>query len=95
MYSTHYALLSAAYKGHAEPVSCLIACILLEFFSAKASRGEIAALPPACESIMLCTNTDRDAETKFSYAELIDMVYQWDKGRVLRRPQLSSILIAN
>ncbi|KAJ8111666.1 hypothetical protein OPT61_g5791 [Boeremia exigua] len=68
--------------------------ILLDFISAAADRGEIAALPPAYDSILLCTDTDKDVETKFRYAELIDMVYQWDAGRVLHRPQLPSILNA-
>lgn len=68
--------------------------VLLDFISAAATRGEIAALPPAYDSILLCTETDKDVETKFRYAELIDMVYQWDAGRVLHRPQLPSILNA-
>jgi hypothetical protein len=68
--------------------------VLLDFISAAASRGEIVALPPAYDSILLCTDTDKDVETKFRYAELIDMVYQWDAGRVLHRPQLPSILNA-
>jgi hypothetical protein len=68
--------------------------IVLDFISTAASRGEIAALPPAYDSILLCTNTDMDAETKFSYTALIDMVHQWDEGRALHLPQLSSILNA-
>ncbi|KAJ4341947.1 hypothetical protein N0V95_007072 [Ascochyta clinopodiicola] len=68
--------------------------VILDFISTAASRGEIAALPPAYDSILLCTNTDRDVETKFRYIELIDMVYQWDEGRALYRPQLPSILNA-
>ncbi|KAF3007856.1 hypothetical protein E8E13_010816 [Curvularia kusanoi] len=68
--------------------------VLLDFISAAAARGEIAALPPAYDSILLCTETDKDIETKFRYAELIDMIYQWDAGRVLHRPQLPSILNA-
>ncbi|KAF2625416.1 hypothetical protein BU25DRAFT_412846 [Macroventuria anomochaeta] len=68
--------------------------VLLDFISAAASRGEIAALPPAYDSILLCTDTDKDVETKFRYAELIDMVYQWDAGRALHRPQLPSVLNA-
>ncbi|KAF1358318.1 hypothetical protein EJ07DRAFT_125242 [Lizonia empirigonia] len=68
--------------------------ILLDFISAAASRGEIAALPPAYDSILLCMDTDKDVETKFRYAELIDMVYQWDAGCSLQRPQLPSILNA-
>lgn len=68
--------------------------VLLDFISAAASRGEIAALPPAYDSILLCTDTDKDVETKFGYAALIDMVYQWDAGRALYRPQLPSILNA-
>ncbi|KAJ4986500.1 hypothetical protein SVAN01_08062 [Stagonosporopsis vannaccii] len=68
--------------------------ILLDFISAAANRGEIAALPPAYDSILLCTDTDKDVETKFGYAALIDMVYQWDEGRALYRPQLPSILNA-
>ncbi|KZM28267.1 uncharacterized protein EKO05_0007593 [Ascochyta rabiei] len=67
---------------------------ILDFISAAASRGEIAALPPAYDSILLCTNTDKDVETKFRYVELIDMVYQWDAGHALYRPQLPSILNA-
>lgn len=68
--------------------------VLLDFISAAATRGEIAALPPAYDSILLCTETDKDVETKFRYAELIDMVYQWDAGHVLHRPQLPTILNA-
>lgn len=68
--------------------------VLLDFISAAASRGEIAALPPAYDSILLCADTDKDVETKFSYVELIDMVHQWDAGRALHRPQLPSILNA-
>ena len=68
--------------------------ILLDFISAAASRGQIAALPPAYDSILLCTDTDRDAQTKFGYLELIDMVHQWDAGRALHRPQLPLILNA-
>ncbi|KAF3039228.1 hypothetical protein E8E12_009024 [Didymella heteroderae] len=68
--------------------------VLLDFISAAANRGEIAALPPAYDSILLCTDTDKDVETKFSYAALIDMVHQWDAGRALHLPQLPSILNA-
>lgn len=68
--------------------------ILLDFISAAASRGEIAALPPAYDSILLCTDTDKDVETKFRYAGLIDMIYQWDAGHALHRPQLPSVLNA-
>lgn len=68
--------------------------VLLDYISAAASRGEIAALPPAYDSILLCTDTDKDAETKFSYAALIDMIHQWDEGRALHLPQLPSILNA-
>lgn len=68
--------------------------VLLDFISAAANRGEIAALPPAYDSILLCTDTDKDVETKFGYAGLIDMVYQWDAGQSLHRPQLPSILNA-
>ncbi|KAH6639611.1 hypothetical protein C7974DRAFT_449731 [Boeremia exigua] len=68
--------------------------VLLDFISTAATRGEIAALPPAYDSILLCTDTDKDVETKFRYAELIDMVYQWDAGGALHRPRLPSILNA-
>lgn len=68
--------------------------VLLDFISAAAGRGEIAALPPAYDSILLCSDTDKDVETKFSYAALIDMVHQWDEGRALNLPQLPSILNA-
>jgi hypothetical protein len=68
--------------------------VILDFISAAAARGEIAALPPAYDSILLCTETDKDGETKFRYAEIIDMIYQWDTGRVLHRPRLPSILNA-
>jgi ankyrin repeat protein len=68
--------------------------VLLDFISAAAIRGEIVALPPAYDSILLCMDTDKDVETKFRYASLIDMVYQWDAGRALYRPQLPSILNA-
>ena len=68
--------------------------VLLGFISAAANRGEIAALPPAYDSILLCTDTDKDVETKFRYAELIDMIYRWDAGRALHRPQLPSVLKA-
>lgn len=68
--------------------------ILLDFISAAARRGEIAALPPAYDSILLCTDTDMDVETKFRYVELIDMVYLWDADHALLRPQLPSILNA-
>ncbi|KAF1926017.1 uncharacterized protein M421DRAFT_423021 [Didymella exigua CBS 183.55] len=68
--------------------------VLLDYISAAASRGEIAALPPVYDSILLCTETDKDVETKFSYVGLIDMIHQWDAGRALHRPQLPSILNA-
>jgi hypothetical protein len=68
--------------------------VVLDYISAAASRGEIAALPPAYDSILLCTDTDKDVETKFSYIALIDMVHQWDEGCALHLPQLPSILNA-
>lgn len=68
--------------------------VLLDFISAAASNSEIAALPPAYDSVLLCTDTDKDVETKFRYAELIDMIFQWDVGRALHRPRLPSILNA-
>jgi ankyrin repeat protein len=68
--------------------------VVLDFISAAASRDEIAALPPVYDLILLCTDTDKDVETKFSYAALIDMVHQWDADRALHRPQLPSILNA-
>lgn len=68
--------------------------LLLDFISIAAHRGELAVLPPAYDSILLCTNTDKDVETKFRYASLIDMVYEWDAGRALNPPQLPSILNA-
>lgn len=68
--------------------------VLLGFISTAASQGEITALPLAYDSILLCTETDKDVETKFSYIGLIDMVHQWDAGQALHRPQLPSILNA-
>ncbi|KAF3031571.1 hypothetical protein E8E11_001160 [Didymella keratinophila] len=68
--------------------------VVLNFISAAANRGEIAALPPAYDSVLLCTDIDKDVETKFSYIALIDMVHQWDEGSALHLPQLPSILNA-
>jgi len=69
--------------------------ISFDLISAAATRGEIAALPPECDSILLCIYIDRDAGTKFSSVKFIDMVYRWDVGCALQyRLQLPTILNA-
>ncbi|KAF9693555.1 hypothetical protein EKO04_008112 [Ascochyta lentis] len=68
--------------------------VILNYISTAASHGEIAALPPVYDSVLLCTDTEKDVESTSRYAELIEMVYQWDADHALNRPQLPSVLNA-
>jgi hypothetical protein len=58
---------------------------------AAASRNQIAALPAIWDMLLPLSE---DAETKSRYLELIDMVFAWDAGYSLPRPQLPAILAA-
>ncbi|OAL47747.1 hypothetical protein IQ07DRAFT_515027 [Pyrenochaeta sp. DS3sAY3a] len=68
--------------------------VLLDFISVAALREQIAALPPIYDVLLQCEDTDRDSSTKNKYFELIDMVYVWDAGAALQKPQLPVILSA-
>jgi hypothetical protein len=65
--------------------------VLLDSISAAASRNQIAALPAIWDMLLPLSE---DAETKSRYLELIDMVFAWDAGYSLPRPQLPAILAA-
>lgn len=65
--------------------------VLLDSISAAASRNEIAALPAIWDMLL---PLPEDAETRSKYLELIDMVFAWDAGYALPRPQLPAILAA-
>jgi hypothetical protein len=65
--------------------------VLLDSISAAASRNQIAALPAIWDMLLPFSE---DAEAKSRYLELIDMVFAWDAGYALPRPQLPAILAA-
>jgi hypothetical protein len=65
--------------------------VLLDSISAAAARNEIAALPAIWDMLL---PLPEDADTKSKYLELIDMVFAWDAGCALPRPQLPAILAA-
>jgi hypothetical protein len=65
--------------------------VLLDFISAAAARNEIAALPAIWDMLL---PLPEDAETRTRYLGLIDMVFAWDAGFALPRPQLPAILAA-
>jgi hypothetical protein len=63
--------------------------VLLDYISAAASRNEVAALPAIWDMLL---PLPEDAETQTNYLDIIDMVYAWDAGFALPRPQLPAIL---
>jgi acetolactate synthase regulatory subunit len=65
--------------------------VLLDSISSAASRNEIAALPAIWDMLLPLSE---DAETRTKYLDLIDMVFAWDAGYALPRPQLPAILAA-
>jgi hypothetical protein len=65
--------------------------VLLDSISAAASRNEIAALPAIWDMLL---PLPEDPETKNQYLQLMDMVFAWDAGNALPRPQLPAILAA-
>jgi hypothetical protein len=65
--------------------------VLLDSISVAASRNEIAALPAIWDMLLPLAE---DSETKSQYLQLIDMVFAWDAGFALPRPQLPAILAA-
>lgn len=65
--------------------------VLLDYISAAASRNEVAALPAIWDMLL---PLPEDAETQTNYLDIIDMVYAWDAGFALPRPQLPAILAA-
>ncbi|EDU45627.1 Ank-2 domain containing protein [Pyrenophora tritici-repentis] len=68
-------------------------CILLDKISASMLHGQVAALPPAYDMILLCSPpTTPDSETR--YLDVIDMITKWDAENALPRPQLPAILFA-
>ncbi|KAF1843294.1 uncharacterized protein K460DRAFT_378465 [Cucurbitaria berberidis CBS 394.84] len=52
--------------------------VLLDFISAAALRGQIAALPPLYDMLLQCEDFDKDDVTKENYLALISMVVAWD-----------------
>jgi hypothetical protein len=65
--------------------------VLLDFISAAAARNEIAALPAIWDMLL---PLEEDSEKRTKYLGLIDMVFAWDAGCALPRPQLPAILAA-
>jgi hypothetical protein len=65
--------------------------VLLDSISAAALRNQIAALPAIWDMLLPLSE---NAETRTRYLELIDMVFAWDAGYALPRPQLPAILAA-